>query len=37
MTTHGRSGLSKLLFGNVAEALIRKANVPVLLLRPFKR
>lgn len=37
MTTHGRTGLSKLLFGNVAEALIRQANVPVLLLRPFKR
>ena len=37
MSTHGRTGLSKLLFGNVAEALVRQANVPVLLLRPFKR
>ncbi len=37
MTTHGRTGLSKMLFGNVAEYLIRHANVPVLLLRPFRR
>jgi nucleotide-binding universal stress UspA family protein len=37
LTTHGRTGLGKLLFGNVAEALIRQADVPVLLLRPFKR
>lgn len=37
MTTHGRTGLSKLLFGNVAEALIRHSAVPVLLLRPFTR
>lgn len=36
MTTHGRTGLSKLLFGNVAEALVRQADVPVLLLRPFR-
>ena len=37
MTTHGRSGLGKMLFGNVAEELIRRADVPVLLLRPFPR
>jgi len=37
MTTHGRSGLNKLIFGNVAEELIRRVNVPVLLLRPFIR
>lgn len=37
MTTHGRTGLSKLMFGNVAEALVRHSIVPVLLLRPFKR
>lgn len=37
MTTHGRTGLNKLLFGNVAEHLVRHANVPVLLLRPFQR
>ncbi|MBX3051434.1 MAG: universal stress protein [Caldilineaceae bacterium] len=37
MTTHGRSGLGKVLFGNVAEALIHRVNVPVMLLRPFVR
>ena len=37
MTTHGRTGLSKMLFGNVAEALLRRVNVPVLILRPFER
>lgn len=37
MTTHGRTGLSKLLFGNVAQALIRHSTAPVLLLRPFNR
>lgn len=33
MTTHGRSGLGRLLFGSIAEALLRQAHVPVLLLR----
>lgn len=37
MITHGRSGLGKMLFGNVAEELIQRAEVPVLLLRPFPR
>lgn len=37
MITHGRSGLGKMLFGNVAEELIQRADVPVLLLRPFPR
>lgn len=37
MTTHGRRGLGKMLFGNVAEELIRRADVPVLLLHPFPR
>jgi nucleotide-binding universal stress UspA family protein len=32
MTTHGRSGLSRLLFGSVAEAVLRRAHVPLLLL-----
>jgi len=35
MTTHGRSGLGKMLFGNMAEELLRRADVPVLLLHPF--
>jgi len=31
--THGRSGLSRLLLGSVAEAVARDAPVPVLLVR----
>jgi nucleotide-binding universal stress UspA family protein len=34
MTTHGRGGLSRLLLGSVADALIRTAEVPLLLIRP---
>jgi len=33
MTTHGRSGLGRLLHGSVAAAVLRDAHVPVLLLR----
>ena len=33
MTTHGRSGLSRLLFGSVAESVVRHAPCPVLLIR----
>ena len=33
MTTHGRSGLGRLLFGSVAEAVLRESKLPVLLLR----
>lgn len=32
MSTHGRGGLSRLLFGSVAESLVRKAPVPVVLV-----
>lgn len=31
--THGRSGLSRLLLGSVAEGVVRMASVPVLLVR----
>ena len=34
MSTHGRSGLSDLVQGSVAEGVLRKATVPVLLKRP---
>jgi nucleotide-binding universal stress UspA family protein len=34
MTTHARSGLSHLLMGSVAEAVVRRASGPVLLTRP---
>jgi nucleotide-binding universal stress UspA family protein len=33
MTTHGRTGLSRMLFGSVAERVLRATNKPVLLLR----
>jgi nucleotide-binding universal stress UspA family protein len=33
MTTHGRSGLGRVLFGSVAEAVLRQAQIPVFLLR----
>jgi nucleotide-binding universal stress UspA family protein len=32
MSTHGRSGLSRLLYGSVAESVLRGATVPVLLI-----
>ena len=31
--THGRSGLSRLLLGSVAEGIVRDSTIPVLLLR----
>lgn len=34
LTTHGRSGLSRLWFGSVTEALLRRSQVPLLLVRP---
>ena len=33
MTTHGRSGVRRLLFGSVAEAVLREAEIPVLMMR----
>lgn len=33
MSTHGRSGLGRLLFGSVAEQVLRRAEVPVFLMR----
>lgn len=34
MSTHGRSGLRRWLFGSVAEATLRQATMSVLLIRP---
>ena len=31
--THGRSGVSRLLLGSVAEQVVREASIPVLLVR----
>jgi nucleotide-binding universal stress UspA family protein len=34
IATHGRSGLSHILFGSVAEKVVRKSACPVLSIRP---
>jgi universal stress protein A len=34
MATHGRTGLSHLLIGSVAERVVRTASCPVLTMRP---
>jgi nucleotide-binding universal stress UspA family protein len=34
MATHGRSGLSRMLMGSVAEQVLALATTPVLLYRP---
>ena len=34
MTTHGRGGLSRWWLGSVADAVVRRSQIPVLLLRP---
>jgi nucleotide-binding universal stress UspA family protein len=34
MATHGRSGLSRAVFGSVADQVIRRAQGPVLIVRP---
>jgi nucleotide-binding universal stress UspA family protein len=36
MSTHGRSGIAKLLFGSIASEVMQCAGVPVLLVRPDK-
>ncbi len=33
MTTHGRSGLGRLILGSVAESVLRGSETPILLLR----
>ena len=33
MSTHGRSGLGRLLFGSVAEQVLRHGDVPVFMMR----
>lgn len=34
MATHGRTGLARLLFGNVAARVIQRAGIPVVVVRP---
>ena len=33
LTTHGRSGLGRVIFGSIADEVLRKAPCPVLLVR----
>jgi nucleotide-binding universal stress UspA family protein len=34
MSSHGRSGLGRLILGSVAETVLRSTAVPILLIRP---
>ncbi len=34
MSSHGRSGLGRIVLGSVAETVLRSTEVPVLLIRP---
>jgi nucleotide-binding universal stress UspA family protein len=34
MSTHGRSGLGRIIFGSVAESVLRGTHTPILLVRP---
>jgi nucleotide-binding universal stress UspA family protein len=36
MTTHGRSGFRRLLYGSVAERVLRQTEIPVLMMRPVE-
>jgi nucleotide-binding universal stress UspA family protein len=36
MGTHGRTGIDRILFGSVAEKVIKTSDVPVLTVRPTK-
>ena len=36
MGTHGRKGLDKVMFGSVAERVVKTAPVPVLVVNPYK-
>ncbi len=36
MTSHGRTGLSRAWMGSIADGVIRRSSVPVLLLRPIE-
>ncbi len=35
--THGRSGLTRLLFGSTAEGIVRHASIPVVVVPPASR
>ncbi len=35
--THGRKGLERIIFGSVAERVLKKSPVPVLTVNPYRR
>jgi nucleotide-binding universal stress UspA family protein len=37
MGTHGRKGLDKILFGSVADQLVKNSPVPVLTINPYRK
>lgn len=37
MSTHGRSGLRRWVYGSVADRVLRGADLPILLIRPQRR
>ena len=37
MTTHGRTGPARLLFGSVAEGVLRQSDIPVFLMRQTEK
>jgi nucleotide-binding universal stress UspA family protein len=34
VSSHGRTGLGRIIFGSIAEAVVRHANCPVLVVKP---
>jgi nucleotide-binding universal stress UspA family protein len=34
MTTHGRTGMVRLLLGSVAEQVVHRSKIPIILIRP---
>ena len=34
MTTHGRSGITRMVLGSVADEVVRRSHLPVFLVRP---
>ena len=36
MGTHGRKGMDKIIFGSVAERVVKTSPVPVMVVNPYK-
>jgi nucleotide-binding universal stress UspA family protein len=37
MASHGRKGLEATIFGSVAENILKKSPVPVLMVNPYRQ